>query len=143
MTTIPYDTAFEVVEYMREQADKDHELVVPYEGPLPPEVVETLHMVYHFALLPFETQPHKSNDDVEQVIFQVLGHEWVFKTLLKESFTAEFYNEDVGHAEITKALEPYRDTGVPVELVTALLLVFSATYSSTTICILLGMGDPR
>jgi hypothetical protein len=142
MTTIPYDTAIKVVEYMREQADGDVCTTVPYDGPLPPEIVETLHMLYHFGVLPARSQPKMTSDDIELAIFRLLGQEWVYDTLLEESFAGEFYRADIGRKHIVEAFKPYKRAGVPVELVTALLLVFSATYSRTTICALLGMEEP-
>jgi hypothetical protein len=135
MDTIPYEDAYKIIDDMRELSDNDREDVSLYAATLPASVISELTMLFHFGLA---VSRSLDRDAIERLVFQLLDHEAVYTELFLSSYTADFYRVDYGRARITDMLRPYKD-GVPVKLVVALILVFSATYARTTIPKLLGI----
>jgi hypothetical protein len=139
MIVIPYEDAYKIIDDMRQLADEDKEDVTLYAATLPASVISELHMLFHFGVAVSRNQ---QRDNVERLVFQLLGYEPVYDKLYAKSYSAEFYNTEPGRACITNMLSPYKGGGgVPVKFVVAMMLAFCATYSRTSIPKLLGLQD--
>lgn len=142
ITHVPYEQALSLVDEMRILADNDDTDLTEYRATLPAEIIGMLHMLNQFSVAGYRTKEVRSlgRDAHERSIYALLGQEWVFDTLYEASCSGEFYKDG---AEIDEAFAPFEGTGVPVDLVVAFILIFSAVYASTTIEDLLGVGEPH
>lgn len=129
MYTIPYFTALELLNTMRCTSEHDGPDLHDVRAVLPDEVTPILHMLNQFAVAGFAHLPN-GNQDNERAIYSLLNHEWVFDDMYAESCDSEFYQDD---SRIRKALAPFAGNDVPVELVVALLLIYSALFATATI----------
>lgn len=141
MTTIPYEQAISLVDEMRILADNDDLNTTEYRATLPDEIIGMLHMLNQFSVGATKAVVIRDGRDAhERSIYALLGQDWVYDKLYEASCSAEFYKDG---AEIDEAFAPFKGNGAPIELVVAFILVFSATYASTTIEDLLGIGEPQ
>ena len=141
ITHVPYEQAITLVDEMRILADNDDLNTAEYRTLLPDEIIGMLHMLNQFSVAAEKAVVIRDGRDAhERSIYALLGQEWVYDKLYEASCSAEFYKDGV---EIDKAFAPFKGAGVPIDLVVAFILVFSATYASTTIEDLLGIGEPQ
>jgi hypothetical protein len=143
MTTIPYDTAYDIVDRMRAMADRNEDspaAMAEYRAALPESVLSCLSMLYHLGVTTYNSNMSKvgEHESRERKLYSMLGHARLYEVLIELSFEDKFYTQ-ANARRLRRILTLYRPSGVPAELCTALVLMYSASYAEDTIHVVMGL----